>query len=156
MTKVWPTKKLELLEAAVEGCLVGIFLCLLAFPRARLCMWEAGLAVGLVSWSIPMRLLSLIVCVIMIISHFRSRIHAGDCCNKTAILTFFSCDFYKISGIFLPVCLGWWFSHPSRPSMGIWLIGATGARPELKWHTRAHTHLMYVDSKSVVCKEWYK
>lgn len=31
----------KLSEAAMEGCLVGIFLCLLAFPRARLCMWEA-------------------------------------------------------------------------------------------------------------------
>jgi len=28
-------------EAGVEGCLAGIFLCLLAFPRARLCIWEA-------------------------------------------------------------------------------------------------------------------
>ena len=30
-------------QAGVEGCLAGIFLCLLAFPRARLCIWEVGM-----------------------------------------------------------------------------------------------------------------
>ena len=39
------------LEAAVEGCLVGIFLCLLAFPRARLCIWEAGCGLGELEYS---------------------------------------------------------------------------------------------------------